>query len=91
MRRFCLVLALLAATPAFAQTSPQNPLQYYLYQESGGYAPPVLNQAPAPQPEHDPYSTAYSPPQEMHPQPYGYYEQEEDEQINQGVRGMNFY
>lgn len=90
MPRIILAFALLAAVPAFAQ-SPQNPLQYYLYQESGGYAPPALNQAPvAPQG----YDTGYTAPQdtaEPHPYPIAEVDEYDHEQINQGVQGMNLY
>lgn len=67
MKRLLTVLMVLAAAPATAQTL--NPLQQYLYNESG-YAPPQLAE-PAPQPQPTvPYTTAYAPP--VQPPPYYY-------------------
>lgn len=57
MKKFLTVMMVLAAAPAAAQTL--NPLQQYLYNESG-YAPPQLAQPAAPPPV-DPYATAYAP------------------------------
>lgn len=46
MKRFIWLAVLLGATPALAQTiPPQNltPMQYYLYQQSGGYVTPYFD------------------------------------------------
>jgi hypothetical protein len=87
MKRIAALLLVMIASPAFAQVAqPLTPVQQYLYGETG-YAPPIAQ----PQPQVNPYNTAYAPVEEYEMN-NGYQEEQlpADDHIRSGLQGMNY-